>query len=245
MIWFLITLLLFVVITLLIVMVYKTHNKGPKQFKEASLTLNKKQLQELENKYKKKVIDEKTYHQSKRELYERFVQADNIPQTILKDTVSRHSLWIIVVIIPIASIGLYVIKGKPSLPPEPLTRVTQENEAQNQKIDSLIKKIKTVQEKLPSDPAVQKQGYILLGNLELSRNHYSEAIDDFSHVLNGNFDPQLALQIGEMMCIQDHHVSPRALALFHKALDNTPADAPWKNHLMARIAQGEHEQDNP
>mgnify|MGYP004707108053 FL=1 len=42
-----------------------------------------------------------------------------------------------------------------------------------------------------------------------------------------------------------HRVTPEALALFRKALDTAPKTVPWRDAAQARIAQGEHDQDNP
>jgi cytochrome c-type biogenesis protein CcmH len=54
------------------------------------------------------------------------------------------------------------------------------------------------------------------------------------------FEPTLAVQAAEAQSRADGGVGAESAALFRRALDAAPADAPWRQLAEQRLAQSEH-----
>ncbi|MBS0988633.1 c-type cytochrome biogenesis protein CcmI, partial [Acetobacter okinawensis] len=135
--------------------------------------------------------------------------------------------------------------GAPYLPAQPLGPRLVAQHMQNRKTDALIAQLQQAVGALPADDPNRRQGYLLLGQLQASGDHYAQAAEAWGRALALGFDPELAARTAEAMTRAEHHVSAQALDLFRKALDAAPKDAGWRSAVQGRIAQGEHEQENP
>jgi cytochrome c-type biogenesis protein CcmH len=89
------------------------------------------------------------------------------------------------------------------------------------------------------DPAEERtrQGYMMLGNAELSVGDLSAAADAFQTALKARFDPSLGAETAEVLSELAGHVTPQAADLFKRALKEAPADVPWRKAAEKRVAE--------
>ena len=172
---------------------------------------------------------------------------NNTPLSIIHNKTPQHATkvaWCGLILTPFAALALYLINGNPELPAQPLTPRLIAQHAQDVQEDTLINTLRHMLMTLPkTDPRLQ-QGYILLGQAEMARNHYHAAVDAYSHALALGFDPEIAARTAEAITQEHHFVTPKALALFRKALATAPKNAPWYKSVQIRVVQGEHEQNH-
>ena len=209
------------------------------------LTVHKEQLNTLNNDINIGLIppDEGTTLQL--EIERRILSTENSlsPQQNATFTHSSKMAWCGLILTPFAALALYFINGHPLLPAQPLAPRLAAQQTQDLQEDALIHMLRNTLATLPqTDPNLQK-GYLLLGQAEMTRNHYNEAADAYSHALALGFDPEIAARAAEAITQAHHSVTPQALDLFRKALAAAPKSAPWYKSVEARIAQGEHEQN--
>ncbi|CEF39712.1 MULTISPECIES: c-type cytochrome biogenesis protein CcmI [Acetobacter] len=212
--------------------------------RSAALALHEAQLSEIDRDLAIGLIAPAEHDIARLEIQRRILVADTAPAEAA-DAISPTLVWVALGLIPLVAVGLYLTNGVPSLPAQPLgPRLVAQHE-QNTKNDTILNKLKQTLAQLPADDPNLRQGYLLLGQAEASREHYAEAAAAWQHALDLSFDPEIAARTGEALTRANGHVTPEALALFRKALDAAPKDAPWRGAAQARIAQGEHDQDNP
>ena len=82
-----------------------------------------------------------------------------------------------------------------------------------------------------------RQGYVLLGNAEVSRGRLSEEADAWRTALATRFDATLAAETGEAISEAQGRVTDEAANLFRRALAESPADAPWRPMAQKRLAE--------
>lgn len=147
-----------------------------------------------------------------------------------------------VVMIPLLALFLYSVNGFPLLPSQsadekkPLP--VPEHSAHVQ-LDHLNAELAT---RPRHDPSIANL-YIHRGELEAQMGMMPETVKDWKAALDLSFTPELALQIAELETRNAGRVTQDALALYHRALDASPPDAPWRIAVEARIASGEHDKD--
>jgi cytochrome c-type biogenesis protein CcmH len=93
---------------------------------------------------------------------------------------------------------------------------------------------------MPRGSAQAHQGYVLLGQAEASLGDWGQAALAWRRALDDGFDATLAAQTAEAQVRAEGGVSADSAALFRKALDAAPNDAPWRLLAEQRIAQSEH-----
>ena len=150
---------------------------------------------------------------------------------------SRKPLFIALALVPIGGFALYIVGGSPELPAAPLAErlaAAREHAAQEaQLIGQLRERLLTLDPK--SDRA--RQGYVLLGNAELSRGHLQEAAEAWRTALDARFDPTLAAETAEVITEQQGHVTDEAASLFRRALAESPANVPWRPMAEKRLTE--------
>jgi cytochrome c-type biogenesis protein CcmH len=150
---------------------------------------------------------------------------------------SRKPLFIALALVPIGAFALYIVGGSPELPAAPLAErlaAAREHAAQEAQLIALLRqRLQTLDPH--SDQA--RQGYVLLGNAELSRGNLHEAADAWRTALDARFDPTLAAETAEVITEQQGHVTDEAAALFRRALAEAPANAPWRPMAEKRLTQ--------
>ena len=82
-----------------------------------------------------------------------------------------------------------------------------------------------------------RQVLVLLGSIEEARGDYGAAAAAWGAALNARFEPTLAVQAAEAASRAEGRVSEASAALFRRALQEAPADAPWRSFVQARLAE--------
>ena len=87
------------------------------------------------------------------------------------------------------------------------------------------------------DPATDRavQGLILLGNVEEARGNNAAAAEAWRIALRTRFDATLAARAAEAAVRAEGGVSEASAALFRRALDVAPPDAPWRTAAEQRL----------
>ena len=93
---------------------------------------------------------------------------------------------------------------------------------------------------LPKGSPQAHEGYLLLGQAEATEGDWGQAAVAWTRALQDGFDPTLAAQVAEAQVQAEGGVSPASAALFRRALDAAPSNAPWRLLAEQRIAQSEH-----
>lgn len=210
----------------------------------AALTLHEAQLGEVERDLTIGLIAPEEHAVARLEIQRRILAADMAP-TGGSTASSTRLAWLGLTLTPIAATLLYLTNGYPTLPAQPLAPRLAAQQAQADREDAIVAQLRQALATLPDTDPNRRQGYLLLGQAEAARDHYEEAAQAWGHALALGFEPELAARTAEAMTRASHRVTPEALALFRKALDTAPKTVPWRDAAQARIAQGEHDQDNP
>jgi cytochrome c-type biogenesis protein CcmH len=162
---------------------------------------------------------------------QRRLLADAAAEDATPTRASRVPLFAVLVIVPFAAIGLYLIDGTPDVPSVPFAERQAEEAQDNMMIAHLREKLAQMDQ--TSDQT--RQGYLILGNAEESRGNWSEAAAAFSKALAIRFDPTLAARTAESLSRSSGKVTPEAAQLFRQALAAAPQDAPWRGFAEDRI----------
>ena len=149
---------------------------------------------------------------------------------------SRAPLAVVLVLVPLAAFALYAVGGSPGLPsvPKEQVRALVQRDAEEAAL------IGQLRERLAAmDPASERarQGYVLLGNVEEARGHDAAAAAAWGVALQSQFDATLAARAAEAASRAEGGVSEASAALFRRALDAAPADAPWRGVAEQRLRQ--------
>jgi cytochrome c-type biogenesis protein CcmH len=141
-------------------------------------------------------------------------------------------------LVPVLAVGLYVrSQGRPDLPAAPLPQRIVAQAKENSAAEALINKLRDKLATLDQTSEVARQGYILLGNAEDSRDHLADAAVAWHKALSIRFDPGLAALTAEAQTRLEGRVSEESLGLFRRALAEAPADAPWRQIVEQRLAE--------
>lgn len=213
--------------------------------RSAALALHEAQLAELERDLSVGMIAPSEHHIARLEIQRRILVADQAPAET-SERAARLRIVLALVAIPLFTVGLYLASGgHPSFPAQPLAPRLKLLEARDAKTGEAITHLKQALASLPpGDPNI-RQGYLLLGQAEASRGHDADAAAAWHKALDLEFAPELALQIAEEQVRAEKHISADSLSLYQRALEAAPASAPWREAVQQRIAQGEHEQEQP
>lgn len=200
--------------------------------RDTALALHRAQLAELDRELAEGRIGAAEHAGATLEVQRRLLAAaDQVEQPPTRS--GRLALVLALVLVPLSAESLYLINGHPELPdshPQPA------NPKADQDADKLLA---TLRERLATmDPKADMtaQGYLLLGNAEANRGRLAPAVEAWKKVLAVHFDPNLAAQTAEGEFQLDGHLTDDSRALFQKALDNAPPDAPWKSLAEQRLA---------
>lgn len=204
----------------------------------SALALYRGQLSELERDIASGLIDPADYESARVEIQRRLLAADKLDRTALTSS-GRWRVFGLLVVIPVGAFALYIINGHPTLPPQPHAQIAPKSDPRMQELfNKLSRQVATL---TPENPGYA-QGHALLGQVEEANGQTEAALRDYRAALDAKFAPELALRIAELQSRRDGHINADSLALYRRALDAAPADAPWRMAVEARIATGEHEQ---
>jgi cytochrome c-type biogenesis protein CcmH len=141
------------------------------------------------------------------------------------------------VLVPISAFALYLIGGSPGLPSVPLAERIAAERAREAQAASLIGQLRRRLGELDPRTEQARQGYILLGNAEATRGRLQEAADAWRVALATRFDPTIAAEAAEALTEAHGHVTDEAQVLFRRALEESPADAPWRPMAQKRLSE--------
>ncbi|WP_336944888.1 c-type cytochrome biogenesis protein CcmI [Asaia sp. HN010] len=230
-----------ILLPLLALLLPKRRNSAaPVSARLSALTLYRHQLRDLDRDRESGLLDDGELSRAELEIQRRILAADRLEESPLK-TQPRQSLRFAVLLaaLPCFGFALYLANGHPSLPAQP-HRATPI--AVPPAMQALFAKLdRQVAGMTPDDPDYVRQS-VLLGQVDEALNRPDDALRAYRKALSARFIPELAVQIAELQTQQDGHISADSLALYRKALDAAPADAPWRLAVEARIAAGEHDQ---
>ena len=208
---------------------------------DAAMALHRAQLDELDRDRGCGLIAESEYESARLEVQRRLLaEAGRAADSNRVGT--RAPLLATLLLLPLAATGLYLLDGRPNLPAEPLAARQRQTEASEQKDADLLALLKTRLARMPQASPEAQEGYILLGQVEASRGHWKQAAQAWHRALRAGFEPALAAQAAEAQVEADGRVSAESAALFRRALDAAPKDAPWRLLAEQRVAQSEHQQ---
>ena len=212
--------------------------------RSTALALHDAQLAELDRDLTVGLIASGEHSVAVLEIQRRILVADMAPSTAREQSATWPG-WLALGLAPVLAVALYLTNGAPMLPAQPLGPRLVAQHQHDVRDDAVIAQLRSAIAALPATDPSRRQGYLLLGQAEAGRDHYNEAAQAWNQALDMGFDAELAARTGEALTRAHHHVTPDALALFRKALDAAPQDAPWRAAAQARVAQGEPDQDNP
>ncbi|NHO32672.1 c-type cytochrome biogenesis protein CcmI [Acetobacter fallax] len=213
--------------------------------RSAALELHEAQLVELDRDLSSGMIALSEHSVAQLEIQRRILVADRAPAE-MADRAARNRVFIALALVPLVAVGLYLTGGgHPGFPAQPLAPRLEAVHAHDEKAGKAIDQLKQTLSVLPpGDPSI-RQGYLLLGQAEASRGHDADAAVAWRKALDLEFAPELALQVAEEQVRSQGRISADSLALYRRALDAAPKDAPWRQAVQQRIAQGEHDQEQP
>jgi len=140
-------------------------------------------------------------------------------------------------LVPAVAVFLYVEDGVPNYRQAAKQAEAQRGTRNVAQDEAIVQRMRAVLATM--DPASDRtrQGYILLGNAELSLGHLAETAAAWRKALATKFDPTLGAETAEVITDSEGHVTPEAVSLFKRALSEAPADVPWRKAAEKRVAE--------
>jgi cytochrome c-type biogenesis protein CcmH len=209
--------------------------------RDAALALHRAQLLELERDRRQGLIAPDEHGQARLEVQRRLLaSADADEPASQARPVRRGTLLLGLALVPVLALALYLPQGHPELAAQPVAKRMREADARLQQDAALVEALRQGLAKIGPDAPQARAGYLLLGQAEASRGNWGAAAAAWRVALQHGFDPSLAAQAAEAQCRADGAVSAGSAALFRRALDAGPKDAPWRALAEQRLAQAEH-----
>lgn len=205
-----------------------THPQG---WRAAAVTLHRAQLAELDRDLAEGRVPAPEHALAVLEVQRRMLAADATADLPPAGT-DRGPLVAALVLVPLVAAGLYLVHGSPGLP-SPAARTDPASRQAGQMIEDLKRRLATL------DPRSEqaREGFELLGNAEASLGRVDQAAWAWRAALAARFDPTTALKAAEATSEVAGMVTPEAAALFRRALDAAPADAPWRGMAERRLGE--------
>ncbi len=230
--------LLFAVLTLLALspLFYSLWRAGtPRGRRDSALALHRAQLEELDRERAEGRIAPTEHAAARLEVQRRLLAAADLTDELAPRS-AKMPLIVALILVPLAGEALYFISGQPDMPSgaaAPKAPTT----AEAQEAERLISTLRTKLAELDPKTQIASQGYLLLGNAEMSRGHLGEAAAAWRTALEAGFNPALAAQAAEAQYEADGKMTEDTRALFARALAEAPPDASWKSLAQQRTGE--------
>ena len=183
---------------------------------EADLALYRAQLVELDREREAGRLDDTAHQAARLEVQRRILSApaEDKPETSGRG--NRALLGGLVLALPVAALGLYLIRGTPEMPAVPFQQRQDMAAAEEELLATLRQRLAA------ADPTSEqaRMGHVMLGNAERNRGRAEPAIAAWRTALGIRFDPDLAGDIAELEIERGDHTA--AAALLARALGSQP-----------------------
>ncbi|CAK7192917.1 hypothetical protein COMNV_01127 [Commensalibacter sp. Nvir] len=212
-----------------------------------AFNLFKEQLEYLYVELKQHRITQEIYTQRKVKIQKDFLKTAAVyPSNVsnLNAKIRRKLLIILFIFISFLSFALYLINGNPWLRPQPLEARLVEQRKLSAQLYPYLNELRNKLAVLPLNNPKRYQGYVLLGQLEVSRGNLPSAIIAWKQALLQTFDPELAAQTAEFQCQYEHRVSIESATLFREALKRSSHNAPWKEMAEQKLSEFNHDHNS-
>ena len=207
--------------------------------REAALALHRTQLGELDRDLRDGLIGAEDHGTARLEIQRRLLAEAEAPELAAAGTRSGP-LVAALVLVPVAAVGLYLVGGHPGLQAQPLAARIAASHATLDRDAALLDELRTSLKTMDPHSDRTRQGYLLVGQAEAQHGNWQAAADAWNAALAIRGDPTIEFEAAEAQTRAVGHVSPATLAQFRRAVDGSPADAPWRMMAEQRIAEGEH-----
>jgi cytochrome c-type biogenesis protein CcmH len=204
--------------------------------REAAIALHRGQLAELDRDLADGRIAATEHASALLEVQRRLLNAAGGPEDAPR-TSSPSPILIVLLLVPLGAFALYVVGGNPNLPAAPLAERVAAAQQRAEQEAALIAQLRRRLASLDPHSEQARQGYVLLGNAEVSRGRLHAAADAWRTALATRFDATLAAETGEAISEAEGRVTDEAAGLFRRALAEAPADAPWRPMAQKRLSE--------
>lgn len=207
----------------------------PRGRREAALAFHRAQLTELNRDLAEGRLASEEHAAAILEVQRRALAAASDQEAVPVGS-PRSPLLVALILVPMAAFALYAVGGSPYLPSEPLAQRIAAAKARERQEEHLIGLVRQKLAAMDPHTVLARQGYVLLGDAEAHMGHMQQAANAWQTALLSRFDPTLAAETGEAMTEAAGHVTQQAAALFRRALQAAPAEAPWRTMVIQRLA---------
>ena len=211
---------------------WRTQARGRR---DSALAIHRMQLQELDRDLAEGRIGAAEHATALLEVQRRLLAAaETADPAATRD--SRAPLLAAMVLVPLLAAGLYAIDGHPFLPAAPLAARMAVADKDAAQAEQLIGRLREKLAGMDQTSDLARQGYIILGNAEDSRDHLADAAQAWRKAVAIRFDADLAALTAEAQTRVEGRVSPDSADLFRRALAAAPAGATWRQTAEQRLA---------
>lgn len=224
MIWFAIGLL--AVVALAPLAVALDRRAAARGERELAMSLHRAQLLELDRDLAEGRIMAAEHATAVLEVQRRLLAVADVPEKGVR-VGSRAPVFAVIVLAPVAALGLYMVGGSPGMP----SVTPGAGEARQQRLMEEAALIGMLRDKLVAmDPVSDqaREGYVLLGNVEAARGNHAAAAQAWRAALRARFDPDVAVRAAEAEQRAEGSMSSSSAALLRRALASAAPDAPWR-----------------
>lgn len=202
--------------------------------RDSALALHRNQLAELDRDLAEGRIGPAEHATALLEVQRRLLAAASAADPAA-ERASRAPVLAALVLVPCAAVLLYLVGGSPDLPSAPLSEMRAFNEQRAAQGAQLAAQLRRSLAGLDPRSEEARQGYVLLGGVEEARGDYAAAAAAWRTALSARFDATLAVQTAESASRAEGRLSDDSAALFRRALQEAPADAPWRPFVERRL----------
>ncbi len=244
MIFFIIAAILLFIIVLGIIAIPLLRNESEDQpsRKDFDLSLYKDQLAEIERDFEQGLITEEQAGGARNELQRRLLAAqaaEDVPQ--LGGASGKGLFIVLTLLIPMVSIGTYLLIGKPGMPDMPIASRNVEQEQDTAQVEQMQEMVAALAAKLKTDPE-NHEGWQMLGRSYRALDRFQDAADAFKKAVElSNGSAADLTNYGEMLMFANQgKVSDEVFKAFEDAHKSEPKDPKaWFYYAIAKAERGD------
>lgn len=207
--------------------------------RESAMALHRAQLAELDRDLAENRIAPAEHANAVLEVQRRLLAVGDAPDEAGggadAERASRASVLAALALVPVAAVGLYLLGGSPGMPSMPIAERRAALAQRAAEGAALAERLRQGLARLDPRSEQARQGQLLLGGLEQARGNDAAAAAAWRAALDVRFDAALAAQAAEAATRAEGRVSESSAALFRRALDAAPPDAPWRPFVEQRL----------